>query len=83
MIRIVRIFTWGASLLEDTESGELSFQCLCGGVGMYWQRVVLTPDEVDEVRRATFDADRMVSDVCKRTARVAARLVEPVDPGAL
>jgi hypothetical protein len=83
MIRVISNPTWGASLLEDTETGELSFQCLCGGVGMYWQRVVLTPDEVEEVKHATFDADRMVSDVCKRTARVAGRLVEPVDPAAL
>lgn len=50
---------------------------------MYWQRVVLTPEDTDEIGRGTFDADRMVNDVCKRTARVAGRLVEPVDPSIL
>ena len=34
----------------------LSFHCVCGGVGMYWQRVVFTPDEADEVREQTFDS---------------------------
>lgn len=83
MIRVISNPTWGASILEDTETGDLSFQCLCGGIGMYWQRVALLPDEADEVRSGTFDADRMVSEVCKKTANVAGRLVDPVDPELL
>jgi hypothetical protein len=68
---------WGNLVIEDTETGEVSFQCVCGGIGMYYQRVVLTPEEAAEVRDGSFDADRMVHEVCKRTARVQDRLVAP------
>jgi hypothetical protein len=68
-------------IIEDTETGELSFQCVCGGVGMYYQRVVLTPEEVAEVRDGSFDADRMVHDLCKRTSKVTGRIV-PTFPAA-
>ena len=80
MMRVISTPTWGATILEDMETGELSFQCVCGGVGMYWQRVLLTPEEVEHVRNDTFDADRMVSDVCKRAGTISSRLVAAVDP---
>lgn len=83
MIRVISDSTWGVSILEDTETGELSFQCLCGSVGMYWQRVMLTAGEAGEIRRGNFYADPMVNEVCKRTATVAERLMEPVDPNLL
>ncbi len=83
MIRVIQEPTWGALVLEDTTTGELSFQCVCGGMAMYWQRVVLTPEEAAEVHEGTFDADRMVNEVCKKTPRVADRLVEPLDAARL
>lgn len=83
MIRLVSSPTWGANILQDTETGTFSFQCVCGGIGMYWQRVVLTPDEAEEVQRGTFDADQMVNDICKRTPRVAERIVDALDPSLL
>jgi len=75
MKRILSEPGWGNVVIEDTESNEISFQCLCGGVGMYYQRVLLTAEEVAEVRDGSFDAARMVHEVCKRTERVQDRLV--------
>lgn len=75
MKKVIATPAWGAIVIEDTDTRELSMQCICGGIGMYAQRVILTPEEVEEVRDGTFDADRLVSEVCKRTARVTGRLV--------
>lgn len=80
MNRVISNPTWGASLLEDTETGEFSFQCLCGGVGMYWQRVILSHDEAEQIRIDPASADQMVSDVCKRSPHLVARLVDALDP---
>lgn len=66
---------WGTMIIEDTDTGELSLQCLCGGVGMYWRRVVLTADEIEEFHEGTFDALRMVVEVCRETHVVEGRLV--------
>jgi hypothetical protein len=79
MKRILSEPSWGVMLIEDTETQEISIQCMCGGIGMYAQRVILTPDEVEEVRDGTFDADRMASEVCKQSARLAGRLVQALN----
>ncbi len=65
MIHIIDDSVWGTGIFEDTSTGEVSLQCLCGGVGMYWQRVVLTPEEAAKARNGTLDITQMVSDVCK------------------
>ena len=75
MTRIVARPVWGAYVLFDPETGEYSFQCLCGGAALYFQRVLLTPDEAAQVGAGTFDGDQMVRDVCKQTARVKDRFV--------
>lgn len=83
MKRIISEPTWGAIVIEDTDTNEFSFQCLCGGVGMYWERVLLNSDEVQRIRDGTFDADQMVSDVCKHTPNVNDRIVEIFDTDEL
>jgi len=70
--------SWGVSIIEDTETGELSFQCICGGIAMYYRRIVLTKDEAAQWRAGTLDADQLVSDVCKEAARVADRMVPSI-----
>ena len=50
---------------------------------MYWQRIVLTPEDAEEIRCGTFDAGRIVDDICKRTPKVAGRLIDPVVPDIL
>lgn len=71
--------TWGAYVIEDADSNEFSFQCLCGGVGMYWQRALLTPDEVQGLRDGTLDPKQIVSDICKQKPNIKDRLVPSVD----
>jgi hypothetical protein len=75
MKRIIADCGWGNMIIEDTDTNEFSFQCMCGGIGMYWRRVVLTTDEIAEFREGAFDADRMVYEVCRETDRVVDRLV--------
>jgi hypothetical protein len=75
MKRIIAEPGWGNMLVEDDETGEVSFQCICGGIAMYSVRIVLNAEELSELREGTFDADRMVQEVCKKTARVRDRLV--------
>lgn len=83
MNRIISEPTWGATIIEDTETGEFSFQCICGGVGMYAQRIVLNADEVKRLREGTFDSDQMVSDVCKHEPYLKDRLVQALLPSEL
>lgn len=70
--------SWGVSIIEDTETGEMSFQCICGGIGMYHRRIILTEGEVEQWRAGTLDVDQLVRDVCKEVARVANRIVPSI-----
>jgi hypothetical protein len=79
MKQIISEPAWGVLIVEDTEVGEMSFQCVCGGIAMYWRRIILTPEEIEEVRAGSFDAERMTQEVCKKTERVSGRLVEAFD----
>jgi hypothetical protein len=74
---------YGKIFIENDETGEVSFQCLCGGMASWWRRVVLTADEAGEYRRGTFDAQRMMVDICRKWPSVAERLVEPIELDAL
>lgn len=67
---------WGNMIIEDTETHEFSFQCLCGGIAMYWRRLILTEDEINQFRAGTFDADRMVREVCSESPRVIGRIAQ-------
>ena len=74
MKKILAEPSWGVLIIHDTDNEEMSLQCLCGGIAMYEQRVILTPDEVEEFNAGTFDADSMVHEVCKKLPRVSGRL---------
>lgn len=67
---------WGNMIIEDTETHEFSFQCLCGGFAMYWRRIVLTQEEVNQFRAGTFDADRMLREVCREGPSVIDRFAQ-------
>jgi hypothetical protein len=67
--------SWGARIIEDTDTGSLSLQCICGGIGMYYRRIILTAEEANAFRQGRLDLDQLVRDVCKETPRVAGRIV--------
>jgi hypothetical protein len=83
MMRTLAEAHWAISIIEDTATGEVSFQCMCGQVGMYPQRIVLTDEEVDEFSKGRLDVDKLAKDVCKDAPRVARRFVPPIPPDML
>jgi hypothetical protein len=70
--------SWGVTIIEDTDSNELSLQCVCGGVGMYYRRIVLTELEIEQWRNGTLNVDHLVSDICKEVPGIAARMVPAI-----
>src|SRR5438105_596222 len=46
--------SFGLEIIEDTDTGELSLQCLCGQMALYPRRVVLTPDETARFNAGSF-----------------------------
>jgi hypothetical protein len=42
---------WGNLVLEDTETGEVSFQCVCGGIGVYSNERGRCPRQGQAARR--------------------------------
>jgi hypothetical protein len=71
--------SWGAQIIEDTESGELSLQCICGGIGMYYRRIVLDSEEAGQLRAGTLDLDALVYEICHETPGVVDRFVSTID----
>jgi hypothetical protein len=80
MMRTLAEANWAISIIEDTDTGEVSFQCMCGQLGMYPQRIVLTDEEIDEFHNGRLDVDKLASDVCKEAPRIVGRFVPPVSP---
>lgn len=79
-MKIVRaLLDFGKEIIEDTETGEFSLQCLCGQMAMYPERVVLTPEEVQEFHDGTFDSGSLVYEMCRKVPRTAERLVKPFE----
>ena len=74
MKRIVAEPSWGAMIIHDTDNDELSLQCTCGGIAMYYQRVVLTLEESADFKAGALDVDTLIYEVCKDIPRVADRL---------
>jgi hypothetical protein len=79
MKKIVADPGWGMTIIKDTETEELSFQCLCGGVGMYYRRVVLTAEEQEEFEAGVLDCDQLLHDVCHEIGDIASRIVPSFD----
>jgi hypothetical protein len=75
MIKVLSEPSWGVQIIEDTDSGEVSFQCVCGGIAMYYRRIVLEREEVEVLATGNLDIDKLVSDVCKEVAAVRDRIV--------
>lgn len=75
MIKILSEPSWGVQIIEDTESGDVSFQCVCGGIGMYYRRIVLTKEEVHAIAVGTLNVDQLVSDICKEVPAIRDRIV--------
>lgn len=61
--------------MKDTDRGEISFQCVCGGIGMYYRRIVLTPGEIDALKAGNLDVNKLVHDVCKEVPAIRDRIV--------
>lgn len=78
MMKLLSERSWGVQIIENTITGEISFQCICGGIGMYYRRIVLTKAEVDALATGTLDVDRLVSDICKEVPAVSERLVPSI-----
>jgi len=78
MKKVTATPSWGVTIIEDDATGEVSLQCVCGGIGMYYRRVILTPEEAEELRAGSFDFDRMVREVCRETELVRERLVPSI-----
>jgi hypothetical protein len=70
--------SWGVTIIEDTETGHVSLQCICGGIGMYYRRMIMSEAEIEQWRSGTLDIVRLVSDICKEVPRVAARMVPAI-----
>ena len=81
MKKVTATPVWGADLIEDTNTQETSLQCLCGGIAMYPQRIVLT--DIEELKQGSLDLETLVYEICKGTARVKPRLVPPFSPDDL
>lgn len=83
-MKVVRAaIEFGVEVVEDTDTGELSLQCICGGIGMYTQRVVLTPEETQEFREGAFDARSLAYEVCHGVPRAVGRVVPSFSPSEL
>lgn len=83
MMRTLAEANWGISIIEDTDTGEVSFQCMCGQVGMYSRRIVLTDQEARDFRSGHLDIDQLVRDVCREVAHIAGRIVPSIPESQL
>lgn len=79
MMKIVSAPEYGVLFLEDENSGDISFQCLCGGMASWWRRVVLTSSEAEEFRNGTLDTKRMMVEICQNWPSMADRVVQAVE----
>lgn len=79
MMRILSAPEYGLLFLEDDETGEISVQCLCGGMASWWRRVVLTKEEAEEFHCGSFDAKRMMVEICRNWPSVADRIVPAIE----
>ena len=70
-----------AAAPEDTDTGEISFQCVCGGIAMYYRRIVLNCNEVEALAAGRLNVDALVSDICKEVPSICDRILPslPVD----
>lgn len=75
MKRVIGEPGWGNVIIEDTDTKELSFQCLSGGFAMYWHRIVLTPKEVVEYKSGLLDVNKIANEMNHHTERMASRIV--------
>lgn len=75
MIKILSEPSWGVQIIEDTESGEVSFQCVCGGIAMYYRRIVFNSEELEAFAVGKLDINKLVSDVCKEVPTIRDRIV--------
>jgi hypothetical protein len=75
--------SFGMEIIEDTDTGEWSLQCLCGQMAMYPRRIVLTAEEVAQFRAGTLNTKAIMYDVCHEDPRLADRVVTPFPPDAL
>jgi hypothetical protein len=66
-------------LIEDPDKNEISLQSLCGGVAMYWMRIVLTPEEVEEFGSGSLDIRGLSYELCKETSAIKDRIVPPFE----
>ena len=83
-MRLVRgPLSFGLEIIEDTDTGELSLQCLCGQMAMYPRRVVLSADEVEQFRTGTLDTKALVYDICHEDPRMVGRIVPPFPAATL
>ena len=83
MKKVTATAVWGTDIIEDTDTHETSLQCLCGGIAMYPQRIVLTGEEVEELKRGALDIETLVYEICKGMPAVKPRLVPPFSPADL
>lgn len=83
MIRIIEAPEYGLMFLEDDQSGEISIQCLCGGLATWWKRLVLSGEETADYRAGRLDAKRLMAEICRNWPPGASRLIEPIDLNAL
>jgi hypothetical protein len=67
--------SFGLEIIEDTDTGELSLQCLCGQMALYPRRVVLTPDETARFNAGSFDAEALMRAICREGPEVVDRVV--------
>jgi hypothetical protein len=79
MKRLLAAPEFGMMVVEDTDSEEISFQCLCAQMGMWWRRIVLTDEEVTEWRNNSLDLHRLMVDICSESPRTAPRMVPAFD----
>lgn len=79
MKRVVSAPEYGLMFIEDSVSGDISIQCLCGQMASWWKRVVLNADEIDELRAGTLDSKRMMVEICRDSPSVVSRLVRAIE----
>jgi hypothetical protein len=75
MIKLLSEPSWGVQILEETDTGEVSLQCVCGGIGLYYRRIVLDQGEIEALNEGTLDIDALASDVCKEASAIRDRIV--------
>lgn len=77
MINFIEKHLGAILVYEDSETKQLYYQCLCGGIGMYERCLKLNEEETEEYRAGILDHDKMLRAICRENPDLENRIVPP------